>query len=118
MLGNWLYIAIFAFVALLIPAAAILIAGILSPKKPDPIKNATYECGVETVGPSWTQIKVQYYVFTLVFLIFDVEAVLLFPWAVAYNFLPLYAVIEGVLFLLILTGGLVYAWRKGALEWF
>lgn len=118
MLGNWLYIAIFAFVALLIPAAAIIVAGLLSPKKPDAIKNATYECGMETVGPSWTQIKVQYYVFTLVFLIFDVEAVLLFPWAVAYNFLPLYAVIEGVLFLLILAGGLVYAWRKGALEWF
>ncbi|MEN4013653.1 MAG: NADH-quinone oxidoreductase subunit A [Chloroflexota bacterium] len=118
MLGNWLYIAIFAFVAFLIPAAAIFIAGLLSPKKPDPVKNATYECGMETVGPSWMQIKVQYYVFTLVFLIFDVEAVLLFPWAVAYNYLPLYAVVEGVLFLVILTGGLVYVWRKGALEWF
>ncbi|GIV66899.1 MAG: NADH-quinone oxidoreductase subunit A [Chloroflexota bacterium] len=118
MLGNWLYIGIFALVALMMPAITILIAGILSPKKPDPIKNSTYECGVETVGPNWTQIKIQYYVFALVFLIFDVEAVLLFPWAVAYQFLPLYAIIEGVLFLLILVIGFFYAWRKGALEWF
>lgn len=117
MLSTWLYIGVFALVALFLPAAAITIAGFLAPKKPDPIKNSTYECGMETVGPSWSQFKVQYYVFTLVFLIFDIEAVLLFPWAVAYNMLPLYAVVEAILFILILLGGLVYAWRKGALEW-
>ncbi len=117
MLSEWLYIGIFLLVSLFLPAAAITIAGILSPKKPNPVKNATYECGMETVGPSWTQFKVQYYVFTLVFLVFDVETVLLYPWAVAYNQLPLYGVIEAIIFILILLGGLIYAWRKGALEW-
>ena len=72
---------------------------------------------METVGDTWVQFKVQYYLYALVFLVFDVETVFLFPWAVAYDILPLFAVIEGVLFVLILAIGLVYAWRKGALEW-
>jgi NADH:ubiquinone oxidoreductase subunit 3 (subunit A) len=104
-------------IAMFLPGAAIFIAGILAPKKPDPIKNSTYECGIETVGPAWIQFKAQYYIYTLVFLVFDVETVLLFPWAVAYSKLQLFAIIEGVVFLLILLGGLLYAWRKGALEW-
>jgi NADH:ubiquinone oxidoreductase subunit 3 (subunit A) len=69
------------------------------------------------VGDSWVQFKAQYYIFALVFLVFDVETVFLFPWALAINQLPLYAVLEGVLFILILVAGLVYAWRKGMLEW-
>lgn len=117
MLNDWLYIAIFFAIALTLPAVAIVLAGILSPRKPNPIKNSTYECGIVTVGPTRVQFKAQYYVFGLVFLIFDVEAVLLFPWAVAYNQLPFYAIVEGVLFILILFGGLIYAWQKRVLEW-
>lgn len=117
MLDEWLYLGIFLTIALALPAAALVIAGILSPKKPSPIKNSTYECGMETVGTSWVQFKVQYYVYGLVFLVFDVEAVLLYPWAVAYNKIPLYAVVEAALFLIILASGLIYVWRKGALEW-
>lgn len=117
MLNDWLYVGIFALCALFLPAVAISIAALLSPKKPNKVKNSTYECGMETVGPTWVQFKVQYYVFALVFLVFDVEAVLLYPWAVAYNQLPLYAVVEAAIFILILLGGLFYAWRKGALEW-
>ena len=75
------------------------------------------ELGIETVGNSWVQFHVQYYIFALVFLIFDVETVFLYPWAVAFDQLPLFAVLEGVLFILILVTGLVYAWRKGVLEW-
>ena len=117
MLNDWLFVGIFFVVAMFLPAAAITIAGFLAPKKPNPIKNSTYECGIETVGPTWIQFKAQYYVFTLVFLVFDVEMVLLFPWAVAYNQMKLFAVVEGVLFVLILLGGLIYAWKKRALEW-
>lgn len=117
MLNDWLYVGVFALIALFLPAVAILMSALLSPKKPNKVKNATYECGMETVGPTWVQFKVQYYVFALVFLVFDVEAVLLYPWAVAYNQLPFYAIVEAILFLLILLGGLFYAWRKGALEW-
>jgi len=95
-----------------------LIPRLIAPRKPNRIKSQTYECGIETVGESWVQFKIQYYIFALVFLVFDVEAVFLFPWAVAFGALPLYAVMEGVLFVAILLGGLLYAWRKGVLEWF
>jgi NADH:ubiquinone oxidoreductase subunit 3 (subunit A) len=117
MLSDWLYIAIFMGVSAFLPAVAIGMAGLLSPHKPDPIKNSTYECGIETVGDSRVQFKVQYYVFGLVFLVFDVETVFLYPWAVAYNKLALWGVAEAVLFVFILLGGLIYTWRKGALEW-
>ncbi len=116
MLNDWLYVGIFALVALLLPAVAISIAALLSPKKPNKVKNSTYECGMETVGPAWVQFKVQYYVIALVFLVFDVEAVLLYPWAVAYNQLP-FGSRGSRIFVLILLGGLLYAWRKGALDW-
>lgn len=117
MLNDWLFVGIFFVVAMFLPGAAIAIAGLLAPKKPNPIKNSTYECGIETVGPAWIQFKAQYYIFTLVFLVFDVETVLLFPWAVAYNQMKLFAIVEGMVFILILLGGLLYAWRKRALEW-
>ena len=89
----------------------------IAPRKPNTIKQSTYECGMETVGDNWVQFKAQYYIFALVFLVFDVEAVFLFPWAVALGKLPLYAVVEGIIFVLILIAGLLYAWRKGMLEW-
>ena len=81
------------------------------------IKNSIYECGMETVGESRVQFRVQYYIFALIFLIFDVETIFLFPWAVAYDKLELFAILEAILFISILVGGLIYAWRKGALEW-
>ncbi|NLG98033.1 MAG: NAD(P)H-quinone oxidoreductase subunit 3 [Chloroflexi bacterium] len=117
MLDHWLYIGLFFFVAMLLPGAAIFIASILAPKKPNPIKSSPYECGIETVGESRIQFKAQYYIYALVFLIFEVEAVFLFPWAAAYNQLTLFMVVEGLIFVLILVGGLLYAWKKGALEW-
>ena len=100
-----------------LPGSAILIAYILSPHKPNAIKNATYECGVETVGDTWIQFKIQYYIFGLIFLIFDVESIFLYPWAVAYHLLTFYGVLEAVAFIAILAGGLLYALRKGALQW-
>jgi len=117
MWNDWLFIGLFIIVAAALPAVAIWMAGVLAPKKPNPLKDETYECGIETVGKTWIQFKAQYYIFALVFLVFDVETVFLFPWAVAFNVVPLFAVLEGVLFILILVAGLVYAWRKGALEW-
>jgi NADH:ubiquinone oxidoreductase subunit 3 (subunit A) len=114
---QWLYIGVFLLLAPLIPAAAILIPRLIAPRKPNKIKQDTYECGIETVGETWVQFRVQYYIFALVFLIFDVELVFLYPWAVAFDVLPMFAVLEGVIFIAILVAGLVYAWRKGALEW-
>jgi NADH:ubiquinone oxidoreductase subunit 3 (subunit A) len=117
MMNDWVYIGLFILISLFLPSAAILIAGWLSPSKPNKIKNSTYECGIETVGNTWVQFKAQYYIYALVFLVFDVETVFLFPWAVAYKQLPLFGVIEAVIFLILLAGGLVFVWKKGALEW-
>jgi NADH:ubiquinone oxidoreductase subunit 3 (subunit A) len=117
MLNDWLFIGIFIVIALFMPAAAIFIATLLAPKKPNKIKSQVYECGIETVGETWVQFKAQYYIFGLVFLVFDVEVAFMFPWAVAFKQVPLFGVIEGLLFILILAAGLIYAWRKGALEW-
>ena len=115
--NEWLYIGLFVVVGALVPAAAIVLSWIISPKKPNPIKQSTYECGMETVGDNWVQFKAQYYVFALVFLVFDVETVFLFPWAVSLGKLSIFAVVEGIVFILILLAGLVYAWRKGTLDW-
>jgi NADH:ubiquinone oxidoreductase subunit 3 (subunit A) len=115
--NEWTYVGLFLIVGALVPAAAIIISMIIAPRKPNSIKQSTYECGMETVGDNWVQFKAQYYIFALVFLVFDVEAVFLFPWAIALGKLPLYAVVEGIIFVLILIAGLFYAWRKGMLEW-
>jgi len=116
-LSQYAFIGIFAIVAFALPIIGLLMAWLIRPRKPNPIKNATYECGMETFGPTWVQFKAQYFLYALIFVVFDVEVVFLFPWALAYNYLGLYALIEMILFVAILVGGLLYAWRKGALEW-
>ena len=117
MQNEWLYIGIFLVIGLIVPIVPLVFSSLVAPRKPNPIKQSTYECGLETVGDSWVQFKAQYYIFALVFLIFDVETVFLFPWALSLKQLPLFVVFEGVLFIAILVAGLVYAWRKGMLEW-
>ena len=117
MQNEWLYIGLFLVIGIIVPVVPLVFARLVAPRKPNPIKQSTYECGVETVGESWVQFKAQYYIFALVFLVFDVETVFLFPWAVSLGSLSLFAVIEGIIFVLILISGLVYAWRKGMLEW-
>ncbi|HSR49043.1 MAG TPA: NADH-quinone oxidoreductase subunit A [Anaerolineales bacterium] len=117
MSDQWLFIAFLLPLALFMPALPIVLSRAIGPRKSNPMKDSAYECGVETVGDTWVQFKAQYYIFALVFVIFDVEAVFLFPWAAAYGQLELFAVLEGVLFILILAAGLIYAWRKGSLEW-
>lgn len=117
MQNDWLFILVFLILAPIFPIAALLIPRLIAPRKPNSLKSQTYECGIETLGDTWVQFKAQYYIYALAFLIFDVEVVFLFPWAVAFDQLPLFAVFEGVIFILILVAGLVYAWRKGILEW-
>jgi len=90
---------------------------LLGPRKPNLIKQQTYECGVETVGDSWVQFKVQYYIYALVFVVFDIEAVFLFPIAAAYDKLELFAIGATLLFILLLADGLAYAWGRGVLKW-
>lgn len=117
MLGNFSFVLALSIVAFIIPLAAIVMGWLLGPKRPDPIKNDTYESGVETIGDTWVQFRAQYYLIGLIFLIFDVEVIFLFPIAVAFRELSLFAVFATITFALILLLGLFLEWRKGALEW-
>jgi NADH-quinone oxidoreductase subunit A len=98
-------------------ALAWLWAKTFSPRKPGPNKNATYECGLESRGDAWIQFKSEYYLYAILFLIFDVEAVFLLPFAVAFTGLSAGAFIAMMVFLLLLVEGLIWAWRKGVLTW-
>ena len=117
MLTNWVYIGIFLLVALVVPLFAVLLPVLVAPKKPNSRKEEVYECGIETKGNIRIQFKSQYYVYALMFLIFDIETIFLFPWAVSLEKLPIIAVVEGVIFIAILFAGLIYAMRKGVLAW-
>ena len=116
-LSDFVFVGILIVFATLLPVAGLGIARLIRPKKPNPVKQSTYECGIDAIGDAWVQFRAQYYIYALVFVVFDIEAVFLLPWAVAYNQLPLYALVEAFIFILILVLALVYAWRKGALRW-
>ena len=95
----------------------IIIGHWLGPRRRDPIKDATYESGLETIGDTWIQFRAQYYLLGLIFLIFDVEVIFLFPIALAFDRLSLFSVLIAMTFVLILLLGLAVEWRKGGLEW-
>ena len=103
--------------AIALVAVALGIANAISPRSFNPQKGEAYECGIPTRGKSWMQFKVGYYLFAILFLMFDVETVFLFPWAVVVQDLGSYGLVSILFFLVILILGLAYAWRKGALEW-
>lgn len=123
MLDRYGLIGLFAFAAITFPIIPLVLAFLFRPKKPNKSKLTTYECGMEfedfpeEAQQVWVQFRVQYYIYALIFVIFDIEVVFLYPWAVAYGALGLFALVEMVIFLGILVLALAYAWRKGLLEW-
>ena len=115
-------IAIFVAVAFVVPVSMLTMSWMLSrlgirPSVPTPVKLETYECGMETIGGRWSQFNFRYYMFAILFVIFDVEVVFLYPWATKFLQLELFALIEMGVFVLILMVGWAYAWRKHDLEW-
>ncbi|MGB9887282.1 MAG: NADH-quinone oxidoreductase subunit A [Moorellales bacterium] len=100
-----------------VSALALAIARAVRPKRPTRVKLSTYECGLPTQGPTWVQFRVGYFLYALLFLIFDVETVFLYPWAVKFRALGLFAFVEMLVFVGILLLGWWYAWKEGALEW-
>lgn len=98
---------------------AMLVVGwiLFRPNNPTPLKQVTYECGIEPEGDAWERVIPRYYIYAMLFLAFDVETLFLFPWAVVFDRIGMFAFIEMVLFILILLVGLFYAWAKGALDW-
>ena len=122
MLNEFGYITVLLVFALIFPSLPLSISFLfrrlnIRPEQPDPVKSDTYECGVETEGDSWVQFNFKYYLVALLFVVFDVEVVFLYSFAVAFPEYLLVGIIEAMTFIGILVIGYVYAWRKQALEW-
>ena len=122
MLADFGYVGIFLLLAILIPISMILIPVALTlvkvkPYKPNPVKQSTYESGMETFGKTWVRFNFRYYFFALLFVLFDVQVIFLLPWAVRIKQLDWFGLVVMLVFLSILFVGLIYAWRKRALEW-
>ena len=122
MLSDFGLLGIFMILAIVVPASMLLIPWALTqvrvkPHLPNRVKNDIYECGMPTVGGSWVRFNFRYYLYALLFVVFDIETVFLFPWAVHFRQLRWFGFVEMLVFILILIIGLIYAWRKKALEW-
>ncbi len=117
----YLFLAVFLVVAAVFPVVPLMLARLwairFAPPKPGPDKNAIYECGLESKGDAWIQFRPEYYLYGIIFLIFDVETIFLLPFAVAFTSLSVGAFLAMMVFLLLLVEGLVWAWQKGVLTW-
>lgn len=116
-MNNYVIVAIFIVLGILLPIAALTIGRFLRPAKPSDPKQTTYESGNEAVGEGQIRFNIRYYLFALMFVVFDVETVFLYPWAVAYDKLGLFALVEMLIFVALLLVGLIYAWKKKVLQW-
>lgn len=116
-LRAYLTVGIFGLLAVVLVAALLGISSLLRPTRPQPQKYITYESGVDPVGTGWGQSNIRYYIFALLFVMFDVEAVFIFPWATRLEAYQVFGLVEMAIFIFILLLGLIYAWRKGVLKW-
>ncbi|MBP6065741.1 NADH-quinone oxidoreductase subunit A [Bacteroides sp.] len=114
---NFTLLIVVLLTAIAFVGLVIALSKAISPRSYNPQKAETYECGIPTRGKTWMQFRVGYYLFAILFLMFDVETVFLFPWAVVVRELGIQALVNVLFFLVVLVLGLAYAWRKGALEW-
>ena len=117
MLSTYIPIAIFVAVATGFAIVTIVFSSLLHPEKYNKVKLEPYECGIEPLTGARDRYSIRYYLVAMLFVIFDVETVFMFPWAVIFNRLPLFLLVEMIVFILILVVGYYYAWQKGALEW-
>ncbi len=122
MLGEYGHASFLLIVGLVFPAGAIFTSWLfgrlhLRPAISNPVKSETYECGVKSEGTAWVQFNFRYYLFALLFLVFDVEVLFLFPWAAAFDTLGVGGFVAAMIFIGILVIGFAYDWKKGALEW-
>ena len=114
---EYLPVVIMALVAALIPALFVTVGRFLGPRKPSLVKGEAFECGNPPTGPAWGRFSVKFYLTAILFIVFDVEVVFLYPWAILFRRLGMFGFVEMMIFVAILTLGLAYVWRKGALEW-
>ena len=116
-LRSYLTVAIFGGAAVVLIAGLLGVAALLRPSRPSKAKLTNYESGVDPVGSVFGQSQIRYYIFALLFVMFDVEAVFIFPWALRLEAYEVFGLVEMAVFIVILALGLVYAWRKGVLRW-
>jgi NADH-quinone oxidoreductase subunit A len=116
-LGSFASVGIFIILGVVFVVVTLMIARLIRPQRPSDAKLASYECGEQPVGSAWIQYNPRFYIFALLFVIFDVEVIFLFPWAVAYKSLGVFALVEMLIFIGILLIGLIWAWKKGVLKW-
>tara|TARA_Y100001970_G_scaffold212699_1_gene259767 strand:- start:196 stop:576 length:381 start_codon:yes stop_codon:yes gene_type:complete len=116
---NWTAVIVVAIVGVLAALGMFLASRIISPRKPSELKDTPYECGIPASPYNWSQIQIRYYVFAILFIIFDVEAVFLFPWAMVFlkDFVSAAVFYEMLIFMAILFFGVIYGWKKGVLQW-
>ncbi len=114
---QYAFIGVLTAAAIFFGVAPLVLARFIAPRKPGLSKQAPYECGLESTGDPWVQFNVQYYIYALLFVIFDVEVIFIYPWALVWKPLGPVVFLEMALFIAILGVGLVYAWKKGVLEW-
>ena len=116
-LQDYFSIIIFLFIAVALSIGFVMLNFLLSPKKPDPEKLSTYECGFEAFGDSRMEFDIRFYLVAILFIIFDLEIAFLFPWAISLGNIGLLGFYSMMIFLFVLTIGFIYEWKKGALEW-
>jgi NADH-quinone oxidoreductase subunit A len=117
MLGTYLPIIVLLGVAIAFGLGSIVLSSVIGEKKVTPVKVAPYECGIDPVGTARERFSIKFYLIAMLFILFDIEAVFLYPWAILYKKLGLFGLMEMGLFIVILFVGYIYVWKKGALEW-
>ena len=115
--SEYIPLAIVFIVAILVAVIAVSLGYLFGPKRPTARKSATYESGMQPIGPGTRRISVRFYLVAVLFILFDIEVVFFLPWAIVFRDLGLFGLIEMLIFVLILVVGYIYAWKKGALEW-
>ena len=117
MLSAWAPILLFLILVTGFAAVSVIGSFVLGMRKPTPVKQSPYECGMQPVGTARERFSVKFYLVAMLFLLFDIEAVFLFPWAVVYRDLKLFGFFEMLLFIATVMAGYIYVWKKGALVW-
>ena len=117
MLGTYLPIIVLLGVAIAFGLGSVVLSSLIGEKKVTPVKVAPYECGIDPVGTARERFSIKFYLIAMLFILFDIEAVFLYPWAILYKKLGLFGLVEMGLFIIILFVGSIYVWKKGALEW-
>lgn len=117
MIGDWWPVGVYVLLVGILGLVLLVLWRILSPNRPSPAKQITYESGMIPVGEAQRKFTVRYYIVAMLFVLFDIEAIFLYPWAVVFDRIGLFALVEMILFIAMIVVAYVYAWRKGALDW-